>query len=164
MPSLNRNNLKHIYQEGIYLTPGHEKSDHADNKYIESKPFNFIGENGKNILILNFGEKDEVMNKNELAFLTKILQSVQLTLADVAVLRWDDSYHLSALQDGFKFQTFICLNQIPDCLQSILSSERYQIQNSSSVQYLFIDSLKEIEADVEKKKLLWKCLKTLFNG
>lgn len=162
MPSLNRNNLKHIYQEGIYLTPDREKSNDTDTKYIESNPFNFIGENGKNILILNFGEKEEVISKNELMFLTKILQAVQLTLADVAVLRWDDSYHLSMLQDAFKFQTFICLSQIPTCLQSILPSERYQIKNSSKVQYLFIDSLKEIETDVEKKKLLWKCLKTLF--
>ena len=123
----------------------------------------FLGDNKKNILILVEDEKALYINDDDLGFLTGILSACKLTLADVALLNMvsKKSNQLSTAIEVCKPNVLINFNVKINELG--LDQNKYQVIIKDNIQILSAVSLNQISNNIEEKKKLWGCLKTIFS-
>ncbi len=159
--------LPFFFQEPVYLVP-----DPIDSTLVEANPnehsedspiYTPLGGNKKQILLLVEEVGEQYISQPNRELLEKILQSVQLSLDDVYLVNVLQAEAPDSVEGGIKFYTCISFGMPPEAWQFCNFFKKYEVDRDNNGQaYLWADSLTEIAEDVEKKKLLWLSLKSLF--
>ena len=154
---INENALKFIFEEELYRSPVliHSKID-------SSTPF--IGANNKNILILvPTSGSSEVIQANILEFLSKILNSIGLTIDDVVITDNKNQEKWDQLKNDFSPQKILFFGIKPfEIGIESLDINTYEVKPFQGNFILYADKLEDIKEDLNKKKALWVNLKKLF--
>jgi len=159
--------LPFFFQEPVYLVPDPvnptlgetSESEHSAN----SPTYTPLGSNQKQILLLVEETGEQHISETNLELLEKILQSVQLSLDDVCLVNAAQAQIPDAVVGKVTFSTYISFGMPPAAWQFCNFFKKYEVGRDDNGQaYLWADSLTEIAEDVEKKKLLWSSLKSLF--
>ena len=119
---------------------------------VDAHQPDFLGSNRKNILILIKTSNDSFLSEPEDALLQKILQSVELTYDDVALVNVGRSNY-----DQITFHKVLSFGVAVPPLTNF-----YHLDEIDQKQWLMVDTLKEISEDRNKKKQLWQYLQLLF--
>ncbi|MCK5701969.1 MAG: hypothetical protein KAI29_12485 [Cyclobacteriaceae bacterium] len=169
----NKDLLKYIYHEDLYIVDEPAASDDTqivieeeiasepgENKpsiVQETKPVIFFGSNEKGILILVNDLDNDFLNQKEMDFLMTIIEGgLKLTKIDFALVNIA-KYPYSQVLDELHYNYIVSFDETQK------SNPRYQVIVKDNKKMLFAENLSAIEADREKKKLLWKALKAMFD-
>ena len=125
----------------------------------------WLGENRKNVLIIVNDQEAVHLPDTDLVFLTGIIGACKLSMADVAVVNFNNYPQASYKEFVAFFKTRIVLLFAvePASFGLPMSFPHFQIQPFGGSSFLFSPSLKELENDKVLKSKLWVCLKRLFN-
>jgi hypothetical protein len=140
------------------------ESEQIISDSLNSKKFNYLGSNKKNILILVDNTTELHLPDNQLELLTSILLACKLSIADVIILNINTNKdaNIDSLINNFKPKTILLfgipLNKIhlsfePSLFENIIYNGHH---------YIFSTSLQEISNKIEEKKLLWNALKKVI--
>lgn len=159
--------LPFFFQEPVYLVPDPVSSKldkaNSNNPASDSPTYTPLGKNEKKILLLVEETGKSHLSEPNQALLEKILQSVQLSLDDVCLVNIAQALTPEAVSGEITFTTCISFGMPPEAWQFSNFSHKYEVMvDETDRAFLWADSLTEIGEDVEKKKLLWINLKTLF--
>jgi len=159
--------LPFFFQEPVYLVsdPINPISDDVNlsEPPSDSPTYTPLGENKRQILLLVEEVEEHYISPSNRELLEKILQSVQLTLDDVNVVNVAQAPTPDLVASEMVFSTCISFGMPPEAWQFCNFFKKYEVDRDDNGQaYLWADSLTEIAEDVEKKKLLWLSLKSLF--
>ena len=121
---------------------------------------NCKGKNTKGIFLLyNESETEQV------PFLAKILAAVQLDMEqDVIAFSCTETqtFSLSDINESHSLKKAIIFGFHPQHIGLQVQFQKYQLYSIGGIQYLFADSLTEIESTKAKKGLLWGVLQKMF--
>jgi hypothetical protein len=111
-------------------------------------------------------EHAEYLSENDEAFLMKILQAVQLTQDDIALVNawhFQSEVHQPEAFNNISYKTLITFGDLPEAVffRKYLTKYQWNKDDENRV-YLQVDALKEIANDRTKKQLLWKNLQEIF--
>lgn len=171
----NKELLKYIYNEDLYLVDEptkaadvpvvdeeEKRSDVKENEpplVQEAIPVTFLGNNEKKILILVNDPTSNYLNQKELTFLMNIVGlGLKMTKADFALVNCH-KYPIKHILDQIEYNHLISFDENEISAQK----SKYQVIEDNGKKMLIAEKLSTIEADVEKKKLLWPALKSMFN-
>lgn len=172
----NKELLKYIYHEDLYLIDEpaasanvqviHEEELISEVKDSETPPLvqealpvTFFGSNEKKILILVNDSANDFLNQKEMEFLMSIIESgLKLTKVDFALVNCH-KYPTQQILDEIEYNYLISFDENEISAQK----SKYQVIDTDRKKMLFAEKLSEIEAVKEKKKQLWKALKSMFN-
>ncbi|UKJ07299.1 hypothetical protein [Solitalea lacus] len=132
-----------------------------------SGAFDYLGENNKYILVLvKYPNSKHIPDKDK-EFLLKIIGALKLGLEDVAILNYAHfaSADLQMLKDYFSCNKIIAFDLAPTApIFKNLNIQDFATTAFNGVSIMRTpDSLAIIEADKNKKMVLWNALKLLFN-
>lgn len=155
---INENALKFIFSEELYRTPA---SSHSND--IESS-ISFVGKNKKNILIVvPDNEAAQVIKKNNILFLEKILNSIGLTTDDIVIVNNQSKEKWTTYVRDFSPNKVIFFGIKPFELGiTELEINSYELKQYQGQTLFYADKLEVIKEDINKKKALWINLKKLF--
>lgn len=140
-----------------------ENSASAEEEVTPPKPIAYEGQNLKKVLLLYKGPTPQISDAQR-TFLGKILQAVKLDFEDVALvnanLLTDDQF---SLLNEFDPKVWLSFDFTHDDLPIKENQSFYKIFKTKNTSFLLAHSLDEIEADRDKKVLLWNNLKSLFS-
>lgn len=153
--------LKYFITEEIYplvetdrLTDGPDEKNNMDPEQL--KDFE-----GKSLLLLFRGNREEAVSEQEITFLGKIISAVNLSEKDCVTLylpgqtpELPKEIFTNGPQRVIAFDPSIRLFE--------MQHDLYTIQDHQGIRWLVADKLEEIAGDVEKKKALWMALKKMF--
>lgn len=124
----------------------------------------FLGNAGKNILIVVNKPDVPYLHDDELAFLTKVLMACQLSLMDVAIVNWSKAQHhdAAAMMEQFNATSVILFDIVAEHFSLPSNLPMYNIYSFQNRQFVTAPALKEIEQTKEAKGQLWMALKQLF--
>ena len=154
--------LSELYKNSLVVLD--DKQINTDS--LKEENFNYLGDNLKHILILVKDIESVHLNDPDLNFLTGILSACKLTIADVAILNMqrNTSTNLERIISYFCPNTIISfdftLSQITD-LQ--INNSKYEIHKINQTPFLNSSALHYVSNNVDEKKKLWGCLKTMFS-
>ena len=128
------------------------------------KNLSFLGKNGKNILIVVNKSEVAYLPDNELNFLSNVLLACQLSLADVAIVNWQNSGNQQPqhIIEQLNSAQIILFDVQPALFGLNNDTPHFSITKTDNVPVVTAPSLSEIEKNKEHKKQLWMSLKTLF--
>jgi hypothetical protein len=127
----------------------------------QDKPsFRYLGENNKYILILVKEPEAEVLKKEDLNFLLKILSAIKLDLNDVAIVNIEKNQNLNfkALKDFFACNKIITFGINPKILE-ITTAVANKKSFFEDTPILGTWELSKLQQDVSKKTIFWNELK-----
>ncbi|POY35862.1 hypothetical protein C3K47_14025 [Solitalea longa] len=129
--------------------------------------FEYLGENNRYVLVLvNYPNSKYITDKDKEFFL-KVIAALKMSLDDVAVLNYAHCKNadLTALKNFFSCSKVIGFDLPSDALVfKGLNMHDYATTNFSGMSIMRSpDTLSAIEADKNKKMVLWNALKLLFN-
>jgi hypothetical protein len=128
---------------------------------IEKQDYKYLGDNNKYILIIVNEANFEFLNKNDLAFLTKILGAKKLEINDVAIINLTKypSLDFTELKSFFGFSKLLTFGINPKILnvEGSVANKKFNYKN---VDILGTWDLSKLEEDVKKKTIFWNELKT----
>ncbi len=131
----------------------------------EEVPVTYMGQNNKQICILVSDAEAEFLSEKDETFLLKILQAVNLSFNDVALI---NGHNLSetTIADALvqvSYKILICFGDAPEDinLKKYLTKYEYLSDEQDRI-YLQADALLDIAADRSRKQQLWKCLQEIF--
>ena len=141
-----------------------DKSDVSTTSDSEDV-INYLGKNGKHILILVSEKEHKFLGDDELSFLMNILNACNITMADAALVNVynDENVVYEKLTKTFEPTTILFLGTEPQALGFPVQIPMYQVQAYNKQQYLCAPSLQKLSADKEEKKQLWLALKKIFS-
>jgi DNA polymerase III psi subunit len=123
-----------------------------------------LGENRQRVLVLVEEPDAYHLPEGNQQFLEKILQALSLSLADVCLVNVARVVSPDGVEGELDFIRCISFGMPPEPWQFSNFFRKYEVIGDESERaYLCVDSLAEISQDVEKKKLLWQRLKSLFH-
>lgn len=130
-------------------------------KEPEAKPeLRFKGNNQRSILILVDYPDHEHIDQADEAFLSKILQAIQVKIEESAILNLVSNNHFdydTMLQFEAQHVLYFGTNKILPA-----QFVNYSIQSVSGKQILLSPALAHVAAATSEKKLLWGALKQMF--
>ncbi|HUC83108.1 MAG TPA: hypothetical protein VMR70_19520 [Flavisolibacter sp.] len=128
------------------------------------KNLSFLGKNGKNILIVVNKSEVAYLPDNELNFLSNVLLACQLSLADVAIVNWQNSGNQQPqhIIEQLNSAQIILFDVQPALFGLSNDIPHFSVTKADNPQVVTAPSLSEIEKNKEYKKQLWMSLKTLF--
>jgi hypothetical protein len=137
----------------------------AQEKLIPDKPWNFLGENLRNVLILVDINNTPHLPEVELNFLTAMLTACKLSVEDVAIVNVHSFPNVSykELLGYFKTNRVFLFGVEPASLEMPLNFPHFQVQEFSGASFLYVPVIKELEADKVLKSKLWVCLRRIFS-
>lgn len=173
----NKELLKYMYHEDLYIVDepapstsiqsvtGEEKEndqiEHNPSIVEEVKPVTFFGGNEKGILILVDDPAQVFLNQKDLDFLMKIIESgLRFSEQDIALVNIA-KYPTDQVLDEISYNFLLSFGN--KNLREDNSSSLYELTENHGKKMLFANNLTDIAGDQEKKKLLWKSMKTMFN-
>lgn len=155
--------LSLFLNESVYIVDEPEPLESTEPELPEIQ---YKGQNKQKILIMVYDEKEEFLSEKDEAFLLKVLQAVQLTINDIALVNCqnleDPANNFTAL-NNISYKTLISFGEIPEALPFSKYLVKYQLNTDEQNRvYLQADALKDIARDRTKKQLLWKNLQEIF--
>lgn len=125
---------------------------------------NFLGENKKNILVVVDKANAAFLPDDELAFLTRVLKACELSLADVAIVNWNNISEKNgqAIIAELASKEVLLLGVEPSPFGLPDNTHFYVINTVKNVQYVVAPSLREMEKIESVRRKLWAALKKLF--
>jgi hypothetical protein len=125
----------------------------------------YLGENKKKTLVIVRNANAVHIPDKQLSFLTKLLAACNLTLADVAVLNFQDhnSSDFNKILNVFKPKVVLLFDVEPGEFGLPMIFPQFQIQGYKDTMFVSSPSLDVIEPDKSLKGKLWVCLKKIFN-
>lgn len=154
--------LSELYKNSLVVLD--DKQINTDS--LKEENFNYLGDNLKHILILVKDTESVHLNDPNLNFLTGILSACKLNIADVAILNMhrNTNTSLEKLLSYFNPNAIINfefnLSQIT-VLQ--INDSKYEIHKINQTPFLNSSALHHVSNNVDEKKKLWGCLKTMFS-
>jgi hypothetical protein len=132
---------------------------------LKLQSLNFLGKNQKQILILVNDKEAVHLNDSDTALLTGILNACKLNFNDIALLNLaqHNDIDLSSIQDNFNPKVMITFGINLTSIEIEQHYEYYVINKLKSMTFLNAASLTQIGKNVEEKKQLWNCLKSIFS-
>ncbi len=131
-------------------------------KAISPQPINYEGKNLKKVLLLYKGTGSRIPEA-QYTFLGNILKAVNLDFEDVALV---NTHLLTAEQypllNEFDAKVWLSFGVAHDAWPIQENAVQYKIIKTKNASLLLAHSLNEIEANRDKKVLLWNNLKSLF--
>lgn len=125
----------------------------------------WLGNNGKNILVIVHAPHTTHLPDDELDLLTAMLAACKLSLDDVAIVNLnnhpDTSY--KELTGFFKSKIVLLFAIEPAAFGLPVNFPHFQLQAFANNTFLYSPSLSELGNDKIQKSKLWVCLKRLFN-
>jgi hypothetical protein len=139
------------------------KQQETKNRKPETQP-KFLGNNGKNIVVLVRHTEVPFLPDGELAFLTNILSACRLGLGDVAITNVSgmEADGITQVMDGLGAKTVLLFGIAPLETGLPIAFPHFQAQQFNKRTYLYSPTLAEIESDKNVKAKLWASLKNLF--
>ncbi|MFN3300673.1 MAG: hypothetical protein ACK41Z_10825, partial [Sediminibacterium sp.] len=128
----------------------------------------FLGNNGKNIVILVHEPEAAFLNEESLDFLTKILGACKLNMGDVAVINIARYLaNFAEIKQELNPSSCLLFNVSAAMIKLPFTVPNYQVQQYGGCTFLMAPSLLQYygdsgDAKLEKTKL-WVSLKSLFN-
>ncbi len=125
--------------------------------------YNYLGNNNKSILILINDAEADVIKKDDLDFLLKILKVKELTLEDIAILNItkNTAVNFDSLKSYFGFNKVIMFGVDPKTI-AFQNISPNTISTYKDIPVFASWHLNLIRLDKEKKgKIMWKALKEL---
>jgi hypothetical protein len=128
----------------------------------------FLGNNGKNIVILVHEPEAAFLNEESLDFLTKILGACKLNMGDVAVINIARYLaNFAEIKQELDPSSCLLFNVSAAMIKLPFTVPNYQVQQYGGCTFLMAPSLLQYygdsgDAKLEKTKL-WVSLKSLFN-
>jgi hypothetical protein len=158
-----RHFLAMFLNDPVYVVEEPESPELPEEKEIAIQ---FKGKNKQEIVVMVNDEKAEYLSENEEAFLMKILQAVQLTQDDIALVNayhFQSEVHQPEALNNIPYKTLITFGDLPEAVffRKYLTKYLWNKDDKNRV-YLQADALKEIANDRTKKQLLWKNLQEIF--
>ena len=125
----------------------------------------YLGENKKKILVIVRNAIAAHLPDKQLSFLTKLLAACSLTLADVAVLNFQNhnSSEFNEILSFFKPKVVVLFDVEPGEFGLPMIFPQFQVQGYKDAVFVSSPSLEVIEPDKSLKGKLWVCLKKIFN-
>lgn len=157
-----------LYQSSIVDT---NETSASGNPNINSnkKPtididWKYIGNNGKNILIIIKYDNAIHLPDEQLSFLTNMLSACKIGLDDAAIINlnnYPDTSYKKVL-DHFNSKIVFLYGIEPASLGLPISFPHFQVQSFANCTFLFVPTLDELEKDKVLKSKLWVCLRRIF--
>lgn len=161
--------LEHIFHEGIYLVaePAHQSTgesvavEESKNNQLEEYPIKYLGANEKGAVFIVSDPTHDFLNSKDHEFLMKIVESgLRMSKFDIAIVNAANQ-PFGRIMDEVQGLCYVGFN-IPE-LETITSGMKYIVQEIHGKKLLSADTLSAIEADVEKKRVLWNALQVMFD-
>lgn len=160
-----KKNVADLYKNSLV-----ELSINTDNLPVQPSaqdraPWKYLGENGKNVLIVLKDSQAVHIPDRQLSFLINLLNACKLNLGDIAILNFQhySANDFSDILSFFKPKKVFLFGVEPAEFGMPVLFPHFQIQSYKEVTYLFTPSLQETEPDKIIKSKLWVCLKKIFN-
>ena len=155
---INENALKFIFNEELYRTPNSSLPNDIETS------MSFLGGNKKNTLIVVPDNKTaQIIEKINLQFLEKILNSIGLTIDDIIIVNNQPKEKWSTYIRDFSPKKIMFFGVKPFELGlTELEINSYELKHYQGQTLFYADKLEVIKEDVNKKKALWINLKKLF--
>jgi hypothetical protein len=124
----------------------------------------FLGNNGKEVLLLVNHPTAPYLPDAELSFLTSILSACKLSVADVAIVNTHaiPENGIQNVMETLRSKQVLIFGMAPASLGLPIDFPPFQLQPFHKRIYLCAPSLRELESDKALKMKLWTCLKSLF--
>jgi hypothetical protein len=124
----------------------------------------YLGNNGKNILILVKYDNSVHLPDEQLSFLINMLSACKIGVADVAIMNLNNHPEASykELLDHFKSKIVFLYGVEPAVIGLPISFPHFQVQSFSNCTFLFTPGLEELDKDKVLKSKLWVCLRRIF--
>ena len=125
----------------------------------------YLGENKKKTLVVVRYQDAVHLPDKQLSFLTKLLTACNLSIADVAILNFQQykSSDFDRLIDHFKPKVVLLFDISPGEFGMPMIFPQFQVQKYKDAVFVSSPSLEVIEPDKALKGNLWVCLKKIFN-
>ena len=125
----------------------------------------YLGENKKKTLVVVRNADAVHIPDKQLSFLTKLLAACNRTLADVAVLNFQDhnSSEFNEILNFFTPKVVLLFDVDPGEFGLPMIFPQFQVQGYKDAVFVSSPSLDVIEPDKSLKGKLWVCLKKIFN-
>ncbi len=124
----------------------------------------FLGGNKKKILFVVSGKEQKYLDDADLTFLLNLISACKISMQDIAVVNiWDTGWTQKELRNELSARKILSFGVSSTDLDLPFTIPFYQLQTFEEVQFLFCPELKKIEPDPNAKKILWECLRNLFN-
>lgn len=132
---------------------------------LKPKNLNFLGKNAKQILIVVNDKESIHLNDTDTSLLTGILNACKLNFNDVALVNLAQQNELifSVLEDNFKPAVMIAFGVNLKSIAIDNEYDYYVVNKIKTMTFLSASSLSQIGKNVEEKKQLWNCLKSIFS-
>lgn len=147
-----------LYKESLVVLDGKQ----PNKETLKQKKLNTLGDNKKNILILVQDENSLHLSDADLQFFTGILNACKLSFADIQLLNLAKNSYITIEN--------IVANLSPEKIiafgiESVLfpvEISHFRIVKNKKQTYLTAPTLSELSKNIDSKKELWICLKTIF--
>ena len=123
-----------------------------------------FGKNGKGLLILVDAPSEKVMSKTEGKLLKDILQSINYSFEDVAILnvaRCEHPHYFNCLQE-INFKHLISFGVKTNAIIQLDALEPFTKRETDTKVFIMADKLSAIEGNRQAKMALWNLLKQYF--
>jgi len=156
--------LSQLFDQEIYLIKDNEKGDYGslekENKSeVEEKQIPYQGSNTSGVIVLTTANP----TSEELELLDKILNSVNLSIEEVALISYSQEFEdkISMLSD-LASSKIISFGFTSGKSRLLDIQTKYSPSSIDNRLVIITDSLSEINSDKELKRKLWNCLKEVF--
>lgn len=165
---------RHLFDETLFLVPDQQAREQRQAPARAEEPvsgdtpagpaYQLLGENRKGLVIaVSLPETDfQALPRNE--FLTKVLAAIQRSPADVAFVNLKRGQQLSTFHLAKETQLNHLVAFGPGLVEMSADSKVHPYKPASigNIPLLLADPVAAIEADVNKKKMLWSGLQAIF--
>jgi hypothetical protein len=161
--------LEHIYTEGVYVidepiqqvTKETVASADITTALSEQSPIKYLGANEKGAVFIVSDPSHDFLNTKDHGFLMKIIESgLRMSKFDIAIVNTANQ-SFDRIMDEVPYKNIVGFN-IPE-LETMTSGMKYIVQEIHGKKMLSADALSDIEADVDKKRVLWNALQVMFD-
>ncbi len=127
----------------------------------------YLGDNGKNIIVLIKEKGVTYINDKHLQFLSNILNACKLNLGDIALVN-HSNYPLSytELKERLKPKFILVFDLETKEINLPFTIPNFQVQSHDNCKFLFSSSLTKMDGESQESKIekskLWASLKNIF--
>lgn len=150
--------------EKTIVQPGEKVKKEGANK---QKQLQYLGSNKKNIIVLVYDPTAIHINDDELAFLTKVLNACNLTIADIAIINiCNNTVLFDELINELHAEYILLLGVDPSNIKLPFTMPHFQVQQFAKSTILCAPPLSGLIADTNEsvalKRQLWSSLQKIF--
>jgi hypothetical protein len=169
--------LKELYPGGVYIIPENQATGipvslpqiepvETEETILTAAPeIHFYGQNRKKILFLVDDNSAEFLNDKDKVLLTKILEAINLSYADIALLNVakypEIRFKVISEKTDFK-KAFLFGVPASQMFDREVKMQEYKFTEIDDIEVLSSVAFSVLQDDVPRKKLLWAELKQVF--